>query len=141
MTFRCPTKGEYLSRIKFFENRNIDYLFENKEDMLLPYTSTACGGRFLARLTDYLDCGGENENFYGWGQEDGERVERWKILKMRVRRTQGPMFHLYHPRGKNSNYLSYDHRNSQISEFVRISSLNEDELRKEIDFWRTNTCI
>lgn len=141
--FVFPYDGHFLDigishRIKFFESRNIDYLIQNKNEMLLPYTSTACGGGFLARLSDYLTCGGENENFYGWGQEDGERVERWKILKKRIRRINGPMFHLYHPRGKNSNYFSDDHRKIQISEFSRITSLSEKELQKEISSWYNN---
>lgn len=144
--FVFPYDGSFLDtgvshRVKFFESRSIDYLIQNKDGMLLPYTSTACGGGFLARLSDYLDCGGENENFYGWGQEDGERVERWKILEKRIRRIQGPMFHLYHPRGKNSNYLSDEHRNSQIYEFARICSLNVDELRKEIGGWHKSTYL
>lgn len=139
--FVFPYDGRFFDtgishRIRFFESRNIDYLIENKDGMLLPYTSTACGGGFLARLSDYLDSGGENENFYGWGQEDGERVARWKILEKRVRRTQGPMFHLYHPRGKNSNYFSEDHKIYQISEFDRISSLNKNELQMNIDLWK-----
>ncbi|MET7258678.1 galactosyltransferase-related protein [Dyadobacter fermentans] len=138
--FVFPYDGHFLDigishRINFFENRNIDYLIENKEGMLLPYTSTACGGGFVARLSDYHECGGENENFYGWGQEDGERVERWKILGKKVRRTNGPMFHLYHPRGKNSNYLSNEHRSAQISEFERIRAMGRDQLLAEISSW------
>jgi predicted glycosyltransferase involved in capsule biosynthesis len=142
--FVFPYDGNFLDigvshRIKFFENRNIDYLIENKDGMLLPYTSTACGGGFVARLSDYLECGGENENFYGWGQEDGERVERWKILEKKVRRTNGPMFHLYHPRGKNSKYLSEDHRNLQISEFGRICTMRKEQLRQEVSKWGNRT--
>jgi predicted glycosyltransferase involved in capsule biosynthesis len=139
--FVFPYDGNFLDvgvshRIKFFESPNIDYLIQNKDSMMLPYTSTACGSGFLARLSDYLDCGGENENFYGWGQEDGERVVRWKILQKRIRRIQGPMFHLYHPRGINSNYLSTQHRNSQIKEFERIKSLNKTDLLLNINSWK-----
>jgi hypothetical protein len=139
--FVFPYDGHFFDtgithRIRFFECRNIDYLLENKDRMILPYTSTACGGGFLARLSDYLECGGENEGFYGWGQEDGERVERWKILDKRVRRIKGPMFHLYHPRGKNSNYLNNEHRDLQRAEFGRISSMGRNELMKEIDGWK-----
>lgn len=138
--FVFPYDGNFLDigvnhRTQFFQNRNIDYLIDNRDEMLLPYTSTACGGGFVARLSDYLECGGENENFYGWGQEDGERVERWKILGKKVRRTQGPMFHLYHPRGRNSNYLSNGHREGQISEFERIRAMGKDQLMLEISRW------
>lgn len=139
--FVFPYDGRFLDigipqRIKFFESRSIDYLTENSETMRMPYTDTACGGGFLARLSDYIECGGENENFYGWGQEDGERVSRWKTLEKRVRRVNGAMFHLYHPRGQNSNYLSADHRKSQISEFERIDALDKDALWDEINAWK-----
>lgn len=138
--FIFPYDGNFLDtgvvhRIKFFEDRNIDYLLENVATMHLPYTSTACGGGFLARLSDYLDCGGENENFYGWGQEDGERVKRWEILEKKITRIKGPMFHLYHPRGKNSTYTSNEHRDSQISEYYRISYMNKGKLKMEIASW------
>lgn len=139
--FVFPYDGHFFDtgithRIGFFECRNIDYLSDNTDSMALPYTSTACGGGFFARLSDYLECGGENEKFYCWGQEDGERVERWKILEKRVRRVKGPMFHLYHPRGKNSNYLNIDHRKMQHAEFERICSMEKQELISEIAGWK-----
>lgn len=138
--FIFPYDGNFLDtgivhRMIFFDCRDIDYLIENQKTMSLPYTTTACGGGFLARLHDYLNCGGENENFYGWGQEDGERVKRWEILKKRITRITGPMFHFYHPRGINSRYISHNHKNSQISEFYRISSFSQEQLKKEIDSW------
>jgi predicted glycosyltransferase involved in capsule biosynthesis len=57
----------------------------------------------------------ENENFYGWGVEDDERVKRMEVLGFSINRVQGPMFHLWHPRGKNSWYASKEAelRNSQ----------------------------
>lgn len=138
--FIFPYDGKFLDtgvehRIEFFNCRSIDYLNKSKETMSLPYTCAACGGGFLARLSDYIECGGENENFYGWGQEDGERVKRWEILEKKYTRVDGPMFHLYHPRGINSGYMSDEHKDLQISEFYRISYLNKDQLKKEIASW------
>lgn len=139
--FVFPYDGHFfdtgaVNRIEFLKSGNLDYLLSNTATMSLPYTSTACGGGFFARLSDYLECGGENENFYGWGQEDGERVKRWQILGKRLIRVKGPMFHLYHPRGKNSGYLSDAHRNAQVAEFHRVSSLNKDALLREIQTWK-----
>lgn len=138
--FVFPYDGNFLDtgaahRIEFLKSRNLDYLLSNMDTMSLPYTNTACGGGFVARLSDYLQCGGENENFYGWGQEDGERVKRWQILGKHIVRVKGPMFHLYHPRGTNSKYLSPEHREKQIAEFYRISALSKDALWEEIQTW------
>jgi hypothetical protein len=141
--FLFPYDGRFLDtgvrhRINFMQSGKIEYLLENAESMSLPYTNTACGGGFFARLSDYLECGGENENFYGWGQEDGERVKRWQILEKRVLRVKGPMFHLYHPRGTNSGYLSEEHRQAQIAEFYRISGLSRTDLLSEIAEWKVS---
>jgi hypothetical protein len=56
------------------------------------------GGAFLVNKEKYLLAGGENENFYGWGPEDVERVKRMEILEYPIPRSKGSCYHLYHPR-------------------------------------------
>jgi predicted glycosyltransferase involved in capsule biosynthesis len=51
------------------------------------------GGAFLADRNKYLEAGGENENFLGWGPEDFERVKRMEILHQTVHFAKGPLFH------------------------------------------------
>jgi len=77
----------------------------------------------------------ENENFIGWGQEDGERVCRWHKLNKRVIRLNGPLFHLNHPRGTNSKFLSENHRIKQINEYYRIETMSKNRLKQEISLW------
>ena len=48
----------------------------------------------------YVQAGGENEHFYGWGPEDLERVKRMEILGYSVTRIKGDLYHLYHLEGK-----------------------------------------
>ena len=55
------------------------------------------GGAFLVNKERYLQVGGENENFYGWAPDDVERVKRLEILEEPIDRTEGLLFHLYHP--------------------------------------------
>lgn len=138
--FSYPYDGRFFDtgvehRSVFINTFDISYLEANTSGMILPYTLTACGGGFFANLAVYKETGMENENFYGWGQEDGERVKRWHILKKRVIRVVGPLFHLYHPRGINSTYLSEEHKQKQINEFYRISNMNFEELELEIMYW------
>lgn len=56
------------------------------------------GGAFLVDREKYIAAGGENEDFYGWGPEDIERVKRMEILGLPMARIDGPCFHLHHPR-------------------------------------------
>lgn len=37
----------------------------------------AVGGAIFVQTNKYLQAGMENEDFYGWGLEDGERHYRW----------------------------------------------------------------
>ena len=74
------------------------------------------GGAFFVRKTCYMQAGGENENFYGWGLEDLERYRRMKMRGYSISRTNGPLYHLYHPRKENSIYMSdlHEKKNLQV---------------------------
>lgn len=87
----------------YYTNRNINFLLENTSKMKLLYSSHrgAVGGAFLASTKKYQEGGMENEDFYGWGPEDGERYSRWKGLNFRIFRSQGCLLHLSHPRDIN----------------------------------------
>ncbi len=88
-----------------------------------------CGGAYFVHRLRYLQCGGENEHFTGWGPEDAERLHRVKILGHQVAWTQdGQLYHLYHPRGTNSGYRSDADGDRLRREFVRICSMDKDTL-------------
>jgi predicted glycosyltransferase involved in capsule biosynthesis len=87
---------------------NLDILFKNIGKMKEMYTPNPRGGVFLANFQAYRSSGFENENFYGWGLEDGERFYRWEKLEYRIKRVPGPLFHLSHGRGINSNFHDVD---------------------------------
>ena len=94
------------------------------------------GGAFLVNRKQYLQAGGENENFYGWGPEDLERVKRMEILDMPIYRATGALYHLYHPRKENSYYSSnesIEFHNRQ--EFLKICSMTKKELLEYIHTW------
>lgn len=69
------------------------------------YGPIPVGGAFVLRRSCYIESGKENEKFYGWGYEDGDRYYRWLNLGYKVDRINGPLFHLSHPRGFNSSVL------------------------------------
>lgn len=90
------------------------------------------GGAFFVSKEMYLNAGGENEHFYGWGAEDLERVRRMEILGFPVSRVGGPLFHLHHPRISNSWYGSQKLEIQNRTEFLKVCSLTRDELLQYI---------
>lgn len=111
-------------------------LFEKEISSMFPlYGYHSTGGGFMANSQAYRNVGMENENFYGWGPEDGERVKRWSILEFRVSRIKGPMFHLTHPRGVNSGIRTDEDQKDGIKEFLRICKMSKEQLQNEIQLW------
>lgn len=77
----------------------------------------------------------ENEKFYGWGRENGERINRWKILEYRYVRVPGPFFHLTHERGLNSRFHSSKQDDIKASEVFRLYAMSKEEMINEIKKW------
>jgi len=49
--------------------------------------------------------------------EDGERYCRWEKMGYRIKRIDGPLFHLSHPRGINSDMHHPDQHVIKMREF------------------------
>jgi hypothetical protein len=90
----------------------------------------AVGGAYAVNVIKYLSIGGENENFYGWGPEDGEREKRVEILEVGIGRVEGMLFHLHHSRGGGSYFASEEIQLRSMKEFCKVCSMTKEELRK-----------
>lgn len=89
-----------------------------------------CGGAYLVHKQRYLQCGGENERFVGWGPEDAERLHRVTILGYGVFHIpDGELFHLYHPRVEYSTYSPKENTRCMREEFVKICCMSPSELK------------
>jgi predicted glycosyltransferase involved in capsule biosynthesis len=95
-------------------------LEQNVKKMKEMYPPNPLGGAFLANLKAYKESGLENENFYGWGLEDGERYYRWENLGYKIQRVPGPLFHLSHGRGINSTFHNGDQQLLKRKEIIGI---------------------
>lgn len=95
----------------------------------------AVGGGFMANKQKYMESGMENESFYGWGMEDGERLLRWQKLNYRIEQIEGILFHLDHSRGENSQFQSKEHQIETMRKRARVVNMSEESLRKEISTW------
>lgn len=94
------------------------------------------GGAFLVNRTKYLEVGGENEGFYGWGPEDVERVKRMEILELPVARVQGSLYHLYHIRKSDTRV-----DNSAKSQYNQKVLLNTCKMSKSELKYALKNCI
>lgn len=93
--------GNLIRKI-YLKSRSLAFMCNHIKFMNLLYTDDAVGGAFIINTKNYKYIGGENEVFYGWGIEDGERYMNWLNNGYRIFRAKGPLFHLSHPRGINS---------------------------------------
>ena len=101
-----PYDGLFLNtdmvfRREYVLHHDIRVLLKYKNYFNPIYGNDFVGGGFLINTEKYRAAGGENENFYGWGPEDGERILRWESRGYRIHRSKGPMLHLCHPRDIN----------------------------------------
>lgn len=137
--FAYPYDGHFLDISEILRNyyllyKDIDFLKKNTLKMRSLYSSTregnATGGAFLISTEKYKDSGLENEAFYGWGGEDGERYYRWLILNYRICRSEGALFHLSHPRNQNGVIRSNYHEAKTMNEYNRVRNLTNEELKR-----------
>ncbi|WP_372905392.1 galactosyltransferase-related protein [Rhodohalobacter sp.] len=125
-------------REKFIQTGDVSILKKNEGKMKKLYTPNPLGGAFFCNKKTYIKIGMENENFYGWGREDGERVVRAKIFGHGFAHVEGPLFHLTHDRGINSKFHSSRQDDIKMSEVFRIYSMSKDELKEEVKNWYRN---
>jgi hypothetical protein len=95
---------------------------------LLPVMSLingyhSVGGAYIVNKEKYMKAGGDNENFYGWGYEDDERVKRMEVLNLPIHYSAGPLFHLWHPRGKNSWFSDKQIKRKNLSELLKTCKI------------------
>lgn len=137
-TFVYPYDGIFLDtspivRQMFIESGDVDMLWNLRGFMHAPYGTDMRGGAFLANREAYIKAGMENENFYGWGPEDWERIERWKNLGYRIKTIDGVLFHLTHPRDMNGKHNSEGQRKITTQEKDKICFSSAEEIRQHLN--------
>lgn len=113
----------------FYKTGNIKILYQNQAKMGLIYGSDTKGGAIFVNRDSYIKAGMENENFYGWGPEDFERYDRWKILEYGIYHSKGCLFHLSHPRGNNSTFRSFDQMVNTNRELTKTRGSSKYEIK------------
>ncbi len=125
-----PFDGRYYScdrrsSLLFKETGCVDILEFLRPSLPLMHGYHSVGGAFLANKEFFMEAGGDNENIYGWGLEDAERVKRMEVLGYPVCRTKGAMYHLWHPRGKNSWFANKETEKINRMEFSKTCAMRK----------------
>jgi len=135
-----PYNGDFLDtsdilRNHYWEHRDIDFLKKHKNKMNSLYTVEdvigAVGGAIFTKTEKYLHAGMDNEEFYGWGLEDGERHYRWIEFGYTIYRSKDCIFHLSHPRDSNGIFRSENHQHRAMYDFNEIVNYGEKELESK----------
>jgi len=119
----------------FVKKKDISILERLSDGFHVMYGPRPVGGGFLANRLKYMEAGMENENYYGWGIEDGERASRWQRLNYNIWQVDGAIYHLYHSRGLNSNFHTNDQNYIKKKELHRIRTMPQVLLKKEVASW------
>ena len=102
----------------------------------------AVGGAVFAQTEKYLQAGMENEDFYGWGLEDGERHYRWLSFGYRIYRSEGCLFHLSHPRDQKGMFRSRIHSEKAMHDMNEVVNYSKEELREKFNLgFKIENCI
>jgi len=132
-----PYDGNFLDTSEIIRNHyllygDICFLQKNISKMNLLYSSVkggnSLGGAFLINTEKYKLSGLENEAFYGWGVDDGERYQRWLVLNFSIFRSEGKLFHLSHPRDINGKIRSENYYLRAMDEINIIMNSTKGEL-------------
>lgn len=126
----------FIIREQYFKQKKMSILTENIDKMEIMYGNQARGGAIFMPVKKYLEAGMENENIYGWGQEDFELYKRCMNLGYGIKMVPGVLFHLSHPRGKNSWFRDQTQRVESQRQVDITSTCSEDELRMDKRFYR-----
>lgn len=65
-----------------------------------------------------------NEEFNGWGFEDGEFLYRLDKFGAKVTRAWGPVFHVEHSRTLQYQYNDYTEKNNQLYQYIRSMDID-----------------
>lgn len=124
-----------LTSLYFYRSQNINHIASLYYPVSFPYGFYSVGGAYMVNRKMYLEAGGENEYFHGWGPEDAERNARIQILELGVDKIEGPLFHLFHTRGINSRYPEEEGAGKNINEFCKVCGMTTIELQDYIETW------
>lgn len=139
-TIAYPYDGRYImlsSEMSDGFRREMNLQPITEQELKPIYKMPFCGGIFLISKKQYLEIGGENEKFVGWGPEDAERLRRCQITGHKAQWIkEGRAYHLFHKRNIEEQEIDNENLILMRKEFVKICSMEKDEL---LDYIRASS--
>lgn len=118
----CFDTSEIIADL-YLKNYDFSILDQNKHLMKKLQSHRLTGGAVLMNRKDFLSIGAENENYYGWGDDDFDRYIRFMNAGLTIFRSKMPLFHLTHPRGFNSGFSSNIYAQNSKNELAKTINL------------------
>ena len=133
-TLSYPYSGRFLNVPNSAKTLSIEE-WEKMNLMKLSPGDNSVGGIVFAHKERYKECGWENENFIQWGEEDEERFCRVRKLGYTIKRVDGVVYHLNHPRSEKDNYGN-PYFKTNVVERKKVESMTQDQLKEYIKTWQ-----
>ena len=106
-----------------------DFPRVNELGVLYP---DATGGAVVFARESLLAAGGYNEYFKSWGHEDREVLHRMQGLGCRLETVAGHIYHLRHPRNRDSHPDRNPHYAENCREYERVLAMDRETLRRYV---------
>lgn len=132
--FVYPYDGRFY-QVGYSDSLEADINFAGTNFNCSLFKEESVGGAIGFKKESFAKAGMENENFQRYGFEDNERFVRFNKLGFKVERETGPLFHIEHFRGNNSN-LKNPHYIINRSEYNRVSAMTKKELESYVATWK-----
>ncbi|QPH38946.1 galactosyltransferase-related protein [Pedobacter endophyticus] len=111
-------------------------IFDNNLGKLSAGSERSFGGCAFLNKTAYASAGMENEYLTSWGPDDVERWKRMLLLGYNIKRFNGNLYHLPHPRTTNSGYCNSQARVNLVNEYLKVCSMEKHQLELYIKTWK-----
>ena len=128
----CLNVPEIL-RILYFKKKDIRCSYRHADKMKeLHANKLLVGGAVMMQTGKYIQAGMENENHYGWSNDDFDRYYRFVGLEYNIQRINVPLFHLTHPRCYNSHYHSFLGNKISFHEMSVFEHSSKEEIVEQL---------
>ncbi len=118
----CLDTSEIL-RTLYFKKQDETVLVRNINKMNRMSEHILVGGSVMMNRQKFMSIGGENEAYYGWGDDDFDRYIRFMNHGLKIYRSKNVLFHLSHPRGKNSGFNTELHKKISKEQLYKTQNM------------------
>jgi predicted glycosyltransferase involved in capsule biosynthesis len=129
----CLDTAEVIREL-YLKKRNIKMLCRHQDKMERLHPQRLVGGAVFFNKEKFFEIGMDNEKHYGWGNDDFDRFYRAQNYGLKIYKKDNCLFHLWHPRNKNSNFYSGVQRYISMDELNNTRCSSKEDIVLEIKY-------